>query len=697
MGELVDTRDDNGIRIVTIDNPPINALSQNVREALARVLTHAGRDDGVVALILRCSGRTFVAGADIREFDGTEILAPDPNELHALLESMRVPVVAALHGTVLGGGLELALACHYRIALASTRLGLPEVTLGVLPGGGGTQRLPRLVGMVDALDMIVTGKPVSALRALRIGLVDAVVDGELEAHARAWARRAANEDIAARVLRRRVVALEPLASRSIGQWKDRLPPEDRGGHAGRVCVEVVRNAAELPFDEGLARERAAFMACKETEASKALRHAFFSERAASRIPDLPDRHPQRNIASVGIVGAGAMGVGIAMSFASAGIPVVLLDRNADTLNRAAGTIRTTYDTAVRKGRVGARDADWFRNLIDTDSGDVRLAQCDLVIEAVDENLEIKERVFTRLGQVAKPGALLASNTSSLDVNRLAECSNRPADVLGMHFFSPAHVMRLLEVVRADATAPDVLATAMHLARRIGKIPVVSGVCFGFIGNRMLEGYLRETEFLLLEGASPAFIDRALEQFGMAMGPCRMVDMAGLDVAAKVVFERGKAGMLPPDPAYRPVVRRLYDMGRFGQKAGSGYYLYDDRNPVEDAGLTPVFEALARMHGIRKRDDITDGEVVERCLCAMISEGYRILEEGIAYRPGDIDVVWIHGFGFPAYRGGPMFHGKSVGERQLAERMDRLAATRGNDFGYWTVPQSLRKAGRSADA
>ncbi|MFW7340186.1 3-hydroxyacyl-CoA dehydrogenase NAD-binding domain-containing protein [Pollutimonas sp. H1-120] len=693
MSELVSYTNDDGIGIITIDNPPVNASSQPVRQALAAILASMKQAGDVKAVLLRCAGRTFMAGADIREFDGADIPLPDPNEIHALLESLPVPAIAVLHGTVLGGGLELALACHYRVALRSTRLGMPEVTLGLLPGAGGTQRLPRLIGVSEALDMIATGKAVSADRALRMGLLDDVFDADLDAQALAFARLAAHKDVAARVLRYRSFDLEQGEALVLEKWLERLPPEDKGGRGSRACVLAIKMAAELPFDEGLEFERRSFLKCKASTESKALRHAFFSEREASRIPNLPDDLMLRPMTSVGIVGAGTMGVGIAMSFANAGMPVILQDLSAETLARATEAIRTTYGAAVDKGRISAQDAESRRGLVRTATDDMQLAQCDLIIEAAFESLGIKQRIFERLGKIAKPGAILASNTSSLDVNKLADASGRPADVLGMHFFSPANIMRLLEVVRADLTAPDVLATVMRLAKRIGKVPVVSGVCFGFIGNRMLEGYLREAEFLILEGASPAFIDEALEDFGMAMGPCRMIDMAGVDVAAKVVIEQKKANILPEDPTYRVVVQALHDAGRFGQKTACGYYRYEGRKPVEDTDVTPIFVELARVHGIQRRTDITAREVVQRCLYPLIAEGYRILEEGIAYRPGDIDVVWLSGYGFPAYRGGPMFYAQTLGEAELAGRIASYAETRGNLFGYWTVPESLQRARR----
>lgn len=691
MSEPVRYTHDDGIGIITIDNPPVNASSQPVRQGLAAILTRIAQNSELKAVILRCAGRTFMAGADIREFDENDIPRPDPNEIHALLESLRVPVVAALHGTVLGGGLELALACDYRIALDSTRLGLPEVTLGVLPGSGGTQRLPRLIGVTEALNMIVTGKPVSAAAALKLGLVDERVDGDIDAQALAFARRLAGSHATKRVLMEKPVAVQEQDRAALAQWLEKLPPADKGGNASRACVRAVEMATESNAEDGLVFERDTFIACKDATESKALRHAFFAQREASKIPNLPRDLERRPINSIGIIGAGTMGIGIAMSFANAGIPVVLHDLSPENLERAAGNIRKTYDASAAKGRISAQDAQRFSSLIRTASDDSALSDCDLIVEAVYENLALKLGIFKRLGEIAKPGAILASNTSSLDVNMLAQASGRAPDVLGMHFFSPAHIMRLLEVVRAELTAHDVLATVMDLSKRIGKIPVVSGVCFGFIGNRMLEGYLREAEFLILEGASPAQIDQALENFGMAMGPCRMIDMAGVDVAAKVVIEQKEAGTLPDDATYRVVVQALNDAGRHGQKNGRGYYRYEGRKPVEDTDASSIFAELARKHGIERRRDITEQEIVERCLLPLIAEGYRILEEGIAYRQGDIDVVWLSGYGFPAFRGGPMFYAQTLGEADVARRMAFYGAESGDPFGYWSVPESLRAA------
>ncbi|NYT64412.1 enoyl-CoA hydratase/isomerase family protein [Alcaligenaceae bacterium] len=692
MSALVTYTQEGDIGIVTIDNPPINASSQAVREQLLSAFEQLRNNADIKAIMLSCAGRTFMAGADIREFDLPEIPAPDPNDIHALIESMQVPVVAVMHGTVLGGGLELCLSCHYRVAQDSTQMGLPEVKLGVLPGSGGTQRLPRLVGFTKALGMIVSGQPISAAHALDIGLVDAIFNDDLHAQALAYCRNITDVDHANRVIGNLPLTLSDTDKANLEQQVNKLPTADKGGNATRAAAKCTELAGSLSLAEGLAYERQAFVACRDTDESKALRHAFFAEREAARIPNLPRDLPLRNIQSIGIVGAGTMGTGIAMSFANAGFPVVLQDLSAQTLTRANELIAKTYQGSVTKGRLTPQEAQHRTDLISTTEDDLQLSTCDLIVEAVFENFDIKKAIFKRLGEIAKPGAILASNTSSLDVNVLAECSGRVPDVLGMHFFSPANIMRLLEVVRCDHTAPEVLATVMRLAKRINKVAAVSGVCFGFIGNRMLEGYLREAEFLLLEGATPSFIDKALEDYGMAMGPCRMIDMAGVDVAAKVVLEQKKSGSLPDDDTYRVVVQRLFEEGRYGQKTSSGYYRYEGRTPVEDTAALELFARLAQEHGITQRTDISAQEVVERCLYPLIAEGYKILEEGIAYRSGDIDTVWLHGYGYPAFRGGPMFYASTIGPDRVVASMQAFAKHTGNAFGYWDIPSSLAKAG-----
>ena len=676
------------IAVVTIDRPPVNALSADVRSGLLNAFEELAGDPSVAGVVLACAGRTFVAGAEISEFGTDAFSEADPNDVHAAIENLNVPVVCALHGTTLGGGMELALACHYRIAAPTAKLGLPEVTLGLLPGGGGTQRLPRLIGAADAMDMMLSGVPVSAQVALDKDLIDVIAEGDLSEAA----RRFVGELVATRAPLRLASELEvdraSVAPTLFSDARAALVKKARSGFAPARIIDCVEAAVTKPFAEGLAYERTLFVECMNSPQSAALRHAFFAEREASRLPDklagIAKDVPLRPVAKVGIVGAGTMGGGIAMNFLNAGIPVVLLEVKPDALERGLGLIRKNYEATANKGRMTLEQVERRMALCSGTLEYAELGGCDLVIEAVFENMDIKKAVMARLGEVCKPGAIIATNTSTLDVDVLAAASGRAADVVGMHFFSPANVMRLLEVVRGRDTAPDVLATVMGLARTIKKVAVVSGVCFGFIGNRMLEPYLRECEFLLLEGATPTQIDRAIEAFGMAMGPCRMIDMAGVDVAAKVVLERRKEGALPADSSYRVACQMLFELGRHGQKTGAGYYRYEGRTPVHDAEVDRIMDGLAKQYGVPRRSDISDAEIVERCLYPLINEGAKILEEGIAYRAGDIDIVWLNGYGFPALRGGPMHTANVIGLEQIVACLDHYAGDRGNAYGYWTV-------------
>ncbi|NMF99948.2 3-hydroxyacyl-CoA dehydrogenase NAD-binding domain-containing protein [Aromatoleum toluolicum] len=676
------------IAVVTIDRPPVNALSADVRRGLLDAFDELADDPGVAGVVLACAGRTFVAGAEISEFGTPAFSEADPNDVHAAIENLNIPVVCALHGTTLGGGMELALACHYRIATPTAKLGLPEVTLGLLPGGGGTQRLPRLIGAADALEMMLSGAPMSAQTALEKDLIDVIVEGNLlEA-----AQRFVGELVATRAPLRLASEVDvdraSVSPTLFAETRTSLAKKARGAIAPARIVDCVVAAVTRPFAEGLKYERDLFVECMNSRQSAALRHAFFAEREAGKLPGNLAGNAKdmdlRPIRKVGIVGAGTMGGGIAMNFLNAGIPVVLLEVKQDALERGLGLIRKNYEATASKGRMTLEQVAQRMALCSGSLEYAELQDCDLVIEAVFENMDIKKAVMTRLGEVCKPGAIIATNTSTLDVDVLAAASGRAADVVGMHFFSPANVMRLLEVVRGRDTAPEVLATVMGLARTIKKVAVVSGVCFGFIGNRMLEPYLRECESLLLEGATPTQIDHAVEAFGMAMGPCRMIDMAGVDVAAKVVLERRKEGALPADPSYRTACQMLFELGRHGQKTAAGYYRYEGRTPVHDPEVDRVMEGLAAQYGIARRSDISDEEIVERCLYPLMNEGAKILEEGIAYRAGDIDIVWLNGYGFPALKGGPMHAANVIGLEQIVACLDHYADKRGNAFGYWTV-------------
>jgi 3-hydroxyacyl-CoA dehydrogenase len=675
------------IGVLRISNPPVNALSRGVVQGIRQAVEQFEADRTLTALVVHADGRTFVAGGDIAEFSKPDFEAKTFNATLARIENLDRPVVAALHGTVLGGGLELAMACHYRIAVETTRLGLPEVLLGILPGSLGTQRLPRLVGVRLALEMILSGKPIAAAKARDCGLVDAVIapaanDALLEAaldHAKTLVR----EGKGPRRTRERQASMEGLEPDFFDKALEEARTKKAAYPAPQRIVRCVQAAATLPFPEGEAMEAALFEECRVSAESVAMRHLFFAERAAGKIPGVPSDFTPRAVRKVGVLGAGTMGGGIAMNFANAGIPVTIVETSAEALERGLGIVRKNYEASAAKGKLRPDEPARRMNLLAGSLKVEDLADCDMVIEAVFENMDIKKQVSKRLGEVCKPGAIIASNTSTLDVNVLADASGRPGDFLGMHFFSPANVMRLLEIVRGDRTDPEVLGTVVKLARTIGKVPVVSGVCYGFIGNRMLEPYLRESEFLMMEGATPAQIDRAIQSLGLPMGPCRMLDLAGLDVAAKVVIERGKAGGLPDDPSYRAVVQKMMELGRFGQKTGAGYYRYDGRTPVPDPEVELICAALAQEHGIVRRDNISDQEIIERCVYPLINEGAKILEEGIAYRPGDIDLVWVNGYGFPDFRGGPMHMADAVGLQKIAERLDHYAAERKDRHGYWS--------------
>lgn len=676
------------IGLLRIDNPPVNALSPDTIAGLTQALDAFEADSTLEALLIHCDGRTFIAGGDITSFDAPDFSAATYNNLLARIERSTRPTVATLHGAALGGGLELALACHYRIAVPGTRVGFPEVKLGLVPGSLGTQRLPRLAGVPLSLDLMLTGRLLDVDHALEAGIVDAVSEGDPLSVGLIYAESLVTSKEPPRRTSELSVSMGGVPNdffvKAFAEvYKKPAYP------ALEAIVRCVQASATMTFDKGEQVEAREFEQLRGSVTSKALRHLFFAERQAAKIPSLSKNVVLRKISSVGVVGAGTMGGGIAMNFANAGIPVVIVEASEEALQRGLGLVRKNYEASAAKGKLSAQQLNQRLSLLKGSLDYAALADCDMVIEAVFENLELKRQICARLGQVCKPGAIIATNTSTLDVNVLADATGRPTDVVGMHFFSPANVMRLLEVVRGEKTAPEVLATVMKLANTIGKVAVVSGVCYGFIGNRMAEVYMRETEFLLLEGAQPQQIDRAVEALGMAMGPCRMLDMAGIDVGAKTVIERGKAGGLPPDSSYRVVVRKLFELGRFGQKTGAGYYRYDGRTPLPDPEVTRICEALADEHGIVRRSDIKDQEIIERLLYPLINEGAMILAEGISYRPGDIDVVWVAGYGFPDHRGGPMFMADQIGLKAIVERLAHYANVRTDQFGYWTATELLK--------
>jgi 3-hydroxyacyl-CoA dehydrogenase len=660
---------DGDIAVLTVDAPPVNALSAAVRAGIGKGLAEAIANPAVNAIVLICEGRTFIAGADITEF-GRPPQSPTLLELEQVIEAAPKPIIAAIHGTALGGGFELALTCHYRVAVPSAACGLPEVKLGLLPGAGGTQRLTRLIGPERALEAVTSGASIAAGEAKALGIVDELVeDGRLREGALAFARTVAGKRPLPRV-RDRTDEIERARQRPeiFAEFRRANARRFRGFIAPEYNIRAIEAAVTLPFEEGMALERQMFLELLEGPQSAAQRYVFFAERAAAKIPDIPQDTPTLPVRSVGVLGAGTMGGGIAMNFLNAGIPVTIVEANQDALDRGLATIRRNYEATASKGRLTAADVENRMGLL-TGTLDVgSLADADLIIEAVFETMELKKQVFARLDRIAKPGAILATNTSYLDVNEIAAVTGRPEHVLGMHFFSPANVMRLLEVVRGDRTAKPVIATAMQLARRIGKVAVLVGVCHGFVGNRMLAQRQREANRLILEGALPWDVDRVLYDFGLPMGPFAMSDLAGLDIGWSRETSTGST-----------VKEVLCEMGRRGQKTKAGFYDYDDRR---NATPSPVVERVildfAAKRGIVRRP-IGDDEILVRCIYPMINEGARILEEGKALRASDIDVVWVNGYGWPAYRGGPMYYADSVGLDTIAAELEKLEAAHGPAF------------------
>ena len=651
MTEVVRYELHRDIATIQVDHPPVNALSQPVRAGLLKAFASAS-ESGCKAVILACAGRTFIAGADISEFGKTPA---DPwlPEVLAAIESCPAPVIAAIHGTALGGGLETAMACHYRIADARARLGLPEVLLGLLPGAGGTQWSPRLVGVEAALDLMISGKPIGAAEALNKGLVDRLAEGELMQAALSFAQELIDEGAPPRRTSDLPVRSDHLPEGYFDQVRSAVAAKTRSLPAPQRIIDCVEAAVNSDFDVASRVEREGFMELMMSPESAALRHVFFAERQAAKVDGLPKDTTLRPVESVGIVGAGTMGGGIAMSFANAGIPVTLLEINREALEHGLAVCRANYERSAKKGRLTAEQVEECMGRIRGTTSYDDFEAVDLVIEAVFENPEIKYEVFRTLDEVCKPGAIMASNTSFQDIDRIAAVTSRPQDVLGMHFFSPANVMKLLEVVRGGQTADDALATVMKLARRIRKVPVLSRVCYGFIGNRMVMPYMREAQMLLLEGATPAQVDGALERFGMAMGPIAVADLSGLDVS----YKARQALPDPPEDPANHVADRLVEMGRLGQKTGAGFYRYDaeTRKRLDDDEVEALIRSEAEALGIAAQD-FSDKEIVDRVLRPLVDEGARILDEGIAQRPGDIDIVYIYGYGFPAHRGGPMFYG-----------------------------------------
>ncbi len=671
-----------GIAVLTLDNPPVNALSQPLRAALALGLERALTDPAVRGVVLSGAG-TFSAGADLGELgSGAALAPPEAAALQQQLERASKPVVAAISGTALGGGFELALACHFRIATPASRVGLPEVKLGLLPGAGGTLRVTRLAGAAAALDLIISGNPVSAARAQELKLIDELAEDAVAAAA-ALAQRAAGGALP--VARERPApATDPQL---FERERARLAAKTRGQSAPLHILECIEAATVRSADEALALERAAFLACRDSAAHRALLHLFHAERAARHIPGVPAHLAPRPIRRAAVIGAGTMGGGIAMTFANAGLPVTLLELSPEALAKGFAAIERTYAASVTRGSLSAPAAAQRRALISGTTAYEALAAADIVIEAVFEDLEVKRGVFARLDAVMRPGAILATNTSTLDIDAIAAATRRPESVVGTHFFSPANVMRLLENVRGAATAPEVIASVMALGRTLGKIPVLAGNCDGFIGNRMLGFYGLEAEFLLEEGATPQQIDRVMEEFGFAMGPLAVRDLAGNDVGWAIRKRR----KLPADERFSPILERLVSAGRLGQKSGRGFYRYEGRTRHPDPEVMTLIEAVSRELGIRRRE-LSDEEIRDRLLHPLINEGTRILEEGIALRASDIDLVYVHGYGFPAWRGGPMFWAQQAGLTRAVRTLEGLAPTHGRRWGPTPLLRRLAESG-----
>lgn len=674
------------VGVLRLNNPPVNALSHALRAGIVDTIASA-QNDASRALLLICEGRTFIAGADITEF-GKPPQSPVLSDVLDAIEGSAKPVIAAIHGSALGGGLEVALSCHYRCALTTAKLGLPEVNLGLLPGAGGTQRTPRLVGVEAALGMITSGAPVPAAKAEAMNLVDTLIEGDdLLQGALAYAQSLIAE--AAPLRRVRDIAIEntPEIQTMIAEFRTKIAKKSRGQLAPDHIVSCIQAAVELPFDEGMARERELFMELMTGPQSKAMRHMFFAEREAAKVIGLAKDTATREIKRVGVIGGGTMGGGIAMNFANVGIPVTMLEINDEALQRGLGIVDKNYSITVSKGKMSETQKTQCLGLIDgtTDYND--LSDVDLVIEAVFENLDIKKQVFTKLDAVCKQGAILASNTSYQDVDQIAAATGRPEDVIGLHFFSPANVMKLLEVVRGDKTADDVIATAMKMAKTIRKVPVLARVCYGFIGNRMLQNYFREAQLCMIEGASPEQIDSALQNWGMAMGPLAVGDLAGIDIGykAREVLSDDEKG----DPRTYRIADALVEMGRFGQKTGAGYYKYDPdtRARINDPEVTSVIEKTAAELGVERRN-IDDEEILNRTMFGLINEGANILAEGIAQRPSDIDVVYVYGYGYPVHRGGPMHYGDAVGLDKVYATICEYAKRFGDEF--WTPSPLLKQ-------
>ena len=694
MNELVTVSRQDTVAVITVNNPPVNALSPGVPEGMAASVEAAEKDGSVRAIVLIGGGKTFIAGADIKELEdaasGRGSGGPHLHGLLARIEDCSKPVIMAIHGTALGGGLEVAMAGHYRVASPDAQVGQPEVNLGIIPGAEGTQRLPRLAGIAAAVDLCVSGRLIRASEARDLGLLDRIIEGDLLAGAVAFAREAATRGGPHPKTRERSDKLGSAQTNApiFAAGKEQARKTRRNMTAPLRAVEAIEAAATLPFEEGCRKEREIVRGCLASDQCRALIHAFFAERAVSKIPDVPKETPAAAIRQAAIIGAGTMGGGIAMALANAGISVVLKDTDQAALDRGLATIRKNYEGSVKKGRFSQAVMDQRMALIRPQLSYDGLESADLIIEAVFENMALKKQIFAQLDRIAKPACVLASNTSTLDIDQIAASTSRPHMVIGLHFFSPAHVMRLLEIVRGKATGKEVIATAMALAKTLRKVGVLVGNCWGFVGNRMMLPYMREAQFLVEEGATPQQVDQALYDWGMAMGIFAVDDMGGIDVQWRVRQEHGE------EPGLRRplVLDKLYHMGRLGQKTGAGWYRYDEnRKAIPDPEIAALIENTAREAGIRRRT-IGNDEIIERCIYIMINEGARILEEGHALRASDIDTVYLAGYGFPAYRGGPMWYADTVGLDKIYRRIEQFHREHGEQWKPAPLLKRLAEAG-----
>ena len=671
MSQIVSLSFEGDVAVILVDNPPVNTVNQAVRDGLRAAHAQLTARKDARAAVLLCAGTTFFSGADINEFSGPP-KEVEYRDLFRAYENLAIPLVAGMFGTAMGGGLEIALACHYRVALAGARFGLPEVTLGIIPGAGGTQRMPRLIGADATLDLIISARPVDAARALELGFIDRVVEGDLRTATIAFARELITAGKGPRRTSASAVRPETATPEIFAKHRAAAAKQYPNRTAALTAIKAVEAAVRLPFERGLEYETELANESKATLEAKALIHVFFAERETRKIPGIPAGVEGRRVSRAAIVGAGTMGGGIAMCFANAGIPVTLIDVSQEALDRGLKVIADNYATTVKRGRLSAEDV---RKRVDLIRGALKYedaADADVIIEAVFENMALKKKIFADLDRVAKRGAVLATNTSTLDIDQIASAVKRPEDVIGMHFFSPANVMPLLEVVRTAKTSAETIRTTVDLARPLKKTPVLARVCYGFIGNRMMEGYAREAERMVLEGATPRQVDTVLEKWGMAMGILAVFDMAGIDVGVNV--HKANADKYPPDPAYYQADFALAEAGRLGQKSGKGYYRYQpgDRTRHDDPEAIAIIAERARRVGVEPRAH-DDEEILERCLYPLLNEGLRILEEGVALRASDVDVVWAAGYGFPRYRGGPLFYADTIGLKTLHDGMLKYRA------------------------